>query len=103
MPVDVAMEEPWARVIRSEAECDIITTTTNAEDITARGVHVVVVGAAGGADDVEGVAVEVEGVRLARRVRGHWEGDLDRRVGREGVDAAAGEEVRGGERAGHDL
>ena len=47
--------------------------------------------------------VQVEGVRLARRVRGHWEGDLDRRVGREGVDAAAGEEVRGGERAGHDL
>ena len=101
--VDVAVEEPRAGVVRREADRDVVARRARADDVALRGVHVVVVGAAGGADDVEGVAVQVEGVRLARRVRGHREGDLDRRVGREGVDAAAREEVGGGERAGHDL
>ena len=63
MPVNVAMEEPWARVIRAEAECDIVTTTTNAEDITARRVHVVVGGTSGGTNNVEGM-LRNENIRI---------------------------------------
>ena len=39
------------------------------------------------------LTVEMEGVGLAGRVRGHREGELDGGVGRERVEAAAGEEV----------
>ena len=47
--------------------------------------------------------VQVEGVGLAGSVGNHGEGDLDSRVGRDGVDAAVGEELRRGERATEDL
>ena len=48
--------------------------------------------------------MQVEGMGCARGVGGRdREGELDGRVGREGVDAAAREEVRGGLRTAHDL
>ena len=47
--------------------------------------------------------VQVEGVGLAGSVGGHGEGDLNSRVGGDGVDTAVGEELRRGERATEDL
>ena len=97
MEVEVAVEEPRARVVGREPDRDVIARRAGANNIALRGVDVVVVGGAGGADDMEDVAVEVEGVRLAGGARGHREGDLDGRVVRESVDGAGGQELRRGE------
>ena len=53
--VDVAVEEPWAGVVRREANGDIVTRRTSADGVTLDGVDVVVLGAAGRANNVEGV------------------------------------------------
>ena len=97
MEIDVAMEEPRARVVRREPNRNVIAGRAGADDIALRGVDVVVVGSAGGADNMEDVAVKVEGMRLAGRSGGHWEGDLDGRIVRESVDGAGGQELRRGE------
>jgi len=34
MPIDVAMEEPRARIVRLEADCDIISSITNTHNIS---------------------------------------------------------------------
>ena len=53
--VDVAMEEPRARVVRREANGDVVTRRTSADGVTLDWVDVVVLGAAGRANNVEGV------------------------------------------------
>ena len=53
--VDVAMEEPRAGVVRREANGDVVTRRTSADGVTLDGVDVVVLGAAGRANNVEGV------------------------------------------------
>lgn len=55
MPVNMAVKEPRAGVIRNEAEGDVVATTPNTEDVAARRVHIVVGGTASGADNVESV------------------------------------------------
>ena len=49
------MEEPRARVVRREANGDVVTRRTSADGVTLDGVDVVVLGAAGRANNVEGV------------------------------------------------
>lgn len=107
MPVDVAVEEPRAGVVGREADGDVVGDAVGGivaegHDVApGRGVPVVR-GLARAADDVEGVAVQVEGVRVAgERAAGH--GELDGAVGRKGVQAAGGQEVGGGRRAAEDL
>ena len=55
MPVDVAVEEPRAGVVRREANGDVVTRRTSADGVTLDRVDVVVLGAAGRANNVEGM------------------------------------------------
>ena len=58
MPVDVTVEEPGTSIVGAEAEGHVVLASTNAEHVSSNGVHVVVCGAASGADDVESVLEE---------------------------------------------
>ena len=53
--VDVAVEEPRAGVVGAEADRDVVPRRAGRDDIALRGVDVVVLGAAGRANNVEGV------------------------------------------------
>jgi len=62
VPVDVTVEEPWARVVRLEPDRDIIASSSDAHNITDDGVIIVVGLVARATDNVERVAVQVHGV-----------------------------------------
>jgi hypothetical protein len=62
MPVNVAVEEPRARIVSEESDRDVIAGAPDAHDIAFDGVVVVISRAAGAADDVEGVSVQVNRV-----------------------------------------
>jgi len=62
MPIDVAVEEPRARIISKESDRDIIARVPNAHDIAKNGIVIVISLVAGAADDVEGVSVQVNWV-----------------------------------------
>ena len=62
MPINVAVEEPRARIVSEESDCDIIARFPDAHDIADDGVVVVISLALGAADDVEGVSVQVDRV-----------------------------------------
>lgn len=66
MPVNVAMQEPWAGVVRRESERDIVSGASNAHDIAAHRISVVVRRASRNAYDVKRVSMEME--RMLRRV-----------------------------------
>ena len=53
MPIDVAMEEPWSRVVGEEPNCDFISRVANTHDISDDRVDEVVSRVTSGADDVE--------------------------------------------------
>jgi len=102
MPVNVAVEEPWARVVREESDGDlIICAGANANDVAHDGVDEVVFCAVGASDYVERMTVQVDGMRASKGKRGNCE--LDTLVGCEAVDAARGKEVRGIRRSAQDL
>jgi hypothetical protein len=42
MPVNVAMKEPRARVVREESDCDIVAGVADAHDVANDRVHKVV-------------------------------------------------------------
>ena len=58
--VDVAVEEPRARVVRLEPDRDVVAGRARADHVTLRRVNVVVVAAARAPDDPEGVLDEQE-------------------------------------------
>ncbi len=64
MPINVAVEEPRARIVSKESDRDIIAhaRVPHAYDIADDGVVEVISLAAGAADDVEGVSVQVNRV-----------------------------------------
>ncbi len=64
MPINVAVEEPRARIISKESDRDIITRirVPVAHDIANHGIVIVISRVAGAADDVEGVSVQVNWV-----------------------------------------
>lgn len=62
MPVDMAMQEPRSRVVSYKTDRNIVGTATDADGVTARRVSIVVCRTTGGANDVEGMAVQMEGV-----------------------------------------
>ena len=124
MPVDVAVEEPGAGVVRLKADCDVVARRAGGDNIALGWVDVVVVGAAGAADNPEGVlwfhisvhgphnrrrevrtyTVEMERMRRAGRVSGgDGERDLDARVGREAVDGAVWKQLARRARTAQDL
>ena len=53
VPIDVAMEEPWSRVVGEETDCDFISRVANAHDISDDRVDEVVGRVTSAADDVE--------------------------------------------------
>lgn len=66
MPINVAVEEPGARVVRIETEGHIIASNTDVDDITPDRVGVVVRRAPCHANDVEGMPVQMERVLCER-------------------------------------
>lgn len=60
MPVNVAMQEPWSGVVSGESERDIVSGASDAHDITAHGIDVVVRRASSNAHDVKRVSMEME-------------------------------------------
>jgi len=85
VPVDMAVEDPRARVIGTEAESYV--PRVHSDDIAARGIDVVRNGLPSGFDDIKGMAMQVEwmspsdGTRIRNR-------DLDDLVRREWIDVA---------------
>ena len=67
MPVNVTVEEPRARVVRLEPDRDIIASSSDAHNVTDDGVIIVVRRVARAADNVECVAVQVDGVLQTNR------------------------------------
>ena len=53
MPVHVTVQEPRTRIIRNEAESDIIVCRADVDGISSRGVHKVILRRPGSADDIE--------------------------------------------------
>ena len=64
MPINVAVEEPWARIVSEESDRDVIVIgyVSDAHNIADDRVVEVICLVAGAADDVEGVSVQVNGV-----------------------------------------
>ena len=64
MPVDVAVEEPRARVVGKEANCDFIPSSTYTHDIPDNGVVKVVGRVPSAADHMEVVSVQMDRMLL---------------------------------------
>ena len=62
MPINVAVEEPWARIVREESDCDIVSSIADTHNIATYGVIVVVGRIPSAANYGEGVPVQVNGV-----------------------------------------
>ena len=62
VPINVTVEEPRARVVRLEPDRDIIAISSDAHNVTDDWVNIVVGVVARAADNVECVAVQVDGV-----------------------------------------
>ena len=62
MPVDVAMQEPWAGIVCLEPESYIISSIADVDGVSLNRVLVVVRSASGDANDIECVAMQVEGM-----------------------------------------
>jgi hypothetical protein len=70
VPVNVAVEEPWASVVGHEADGHVVASTAGADDVTAGRVDEVGSGLAGTLDNGEGVTVKVcQGKRYQDNVR----------------------------------
>jgi len=67
VPVNVTVEEPRARVVRLEPDRDIIASSSDAHNVTDDGVIIVVGRVARAADNVERVAVQVDGMLQTNR------------------------------------
>jgi hypothetical protein len=111
VPVDVAMEEPRARVVREEPDCDIITEVADVHDVAEDGIVIVVRGVTTAAYNSERMSMQVNGMLLGERESSDlvrpcrqmpaqnthrtaddtgWDGQFDTLVRRETVDAARG-------------
>ena len=53
MPIDVAMEEPWSRVVGEEPDCDFITSAANTHDVSDNWIDEVVGRVTSATDHVE--------------------------------------------------
>ena len=56
------MKNPWARIIGIKPDGSIVSGDTDADDVTADRIHVVVCVTASTADDTEGMTVQVYGM-----------------------------------------
>jgi len=66
VPIDVAVEEPRARVVGKEPNCDLITSGTNTHDIPDNRFDKVVGRVTSAADHVEVVPVQMDRMRYIK-------------------------------------
>jgi hypothetical protein len=71
MPIDVTVKNPWARVVSSPTNSDVITGVPQTDNIATRRVVVVIVGLARCANDIKVVPVQVERVGTACYTSGY--------------------------------
>jgi hypothetical protein len=110
VPINVAVEEPRARVVREEPDRDIITGVADGHDVAEDRVLKVVRGVASAAYNSERMSMQVNGmlfgegsfksVRHCRRMPAQnthrstdctsWDGQFDALIRPETVDAACG-------------
>jgi hypothetical protein len=62
VPINVTVEEPWARIISEESDCNVVARVPDAHDVANDGVVKVISRVASAADDVEGMPVQVHRV-----------------------------------------
>ena len=62
MPINMAMHNPRASIVRTEPNGDVVPSDSEADNIALNGVGEVVGAAAGTADDAEGMTVQMDGV-----------------------------------------
>ena len=62
MPIDVAVEEPRARVIRKEADCDIVAGVADVHDVAEDRVIIIVSRVTGTAYDGKRMSMQVNGM-----------------------------------------
>lgn len=108
----IPVHDPRSRVVRSEADGNVVTRHTNVDDVALDGIYVVVGIAPSAADDIERVAMKVERVLYEYRLGQYcgfgnmkgqtthattcsttWDGNFDGLSGIENVDRTGGEEV----------
>lgn len=89
VPVDVAMQEPWAVVVSDKANGDVVASVSNGDDVAADGVLVVVYRASGASNDREGMTMKME--RMGSAVNASRHRDFNDLVRWESVNATLGE------------
>lgn len=62
MPINMAVQEPRTRVVRSEPEGYIVRTSAHTDDIPTNRICVVVCRAPGDAHNIKGMAVKMDRV-----------------------------------------
>ena len=62
MPVDMAMHEPWTRVIGEETERHFVSPLSDSYDIPTNGILEVILLASSYTNDIEGMSMKVNGV-----------------------------------------
>ncbi len=110
MPIDVAVEQPRARVVREKPDGDIITGVADAHDVAEDRVRIVVCGVTSTAHHSKRMSMQVNGmlfgegsfkwVRPCRQMPAQkthrsaedtsWDGQFDALVRPETVDTACG-------------
>ena len=71
VPIDVAVEEPWARIVGEEADRDVVTSVADTHHIATHGVIEIVGRIPGATDHGEGVPMQVNGVLATWLERQH--------------------------------
>jgi len=91
MPVNMAMEEPRPGVISLESDSDVVTQTTNVDNVTDDGIVIVVRCTSGAADDMEVVSMQMYGVATTDNASGYTE--FDGSVGGKLVDTSGWKKI----------
>lgn len=62
MPVNMTMQEPRTRIVCLKSECDVVSTSANAHNVSANWIFVVVCGASRNPHNIESVSMKMEGM-----------------------------------------
>ena len=62
VPINVAVEEPWAGIVGKEADRDVVASVADTHNIANHGVNEIVGRIPGATDHGEGVPMQVNGV-----------------------------------------
>lgn len=62
MPIDVAVEEPWTRIVGEEADRGVVASVADTHNIANHGINEVVGRIPSATDHGEGVPMQVNGV-----------------------------------------